>query len=131
MDYNKHIEELESLDTSSFSDPQKEALEEATDCLATVSALYTAMRFNGFNLPEEVDLSLFENANDLLMLELVASIMMLCQFEGIEDRMRQISKELREEADKGQEVDNGIIGAWGKLADRVEKSRAGLAKLKE
>lgn len=128
--YDKHIDALEAADTAAFTEDQNDALDEAMDCMATVSSINTAMRSNGFDLPEEPDLNKFENCVDSLTCELLVSIMFLCQFAGVEDRLRKVAGELNDLAkEDATKMDPQIINGYLKLADRVERSRQVVDKL--
>ncbi len=131
MNYDERLVTLEDMSVSySFTRTEEEALEEAKDALAFAQSLNTALISIGARLPEDPDLDGMENFLDSVVCELGAAVMLLCQFAGVEDRLRTIQKELYEaNKSEGGTVDPQLINAYGKLADRISKSRIKLDTL--
>jgi uncharacterized protein (DUF2342 family) len=122
--YDDYIESLEDLDTAQFSSEQKEALEEAKDALAFVQGINDALGKVGFPVSKVPDLDTLENMLDALTCELSSAVILLCSIEGVEDRLRSISRELlTANKEEGATVDPSIILAYSKLAERIERTR--------
>lgn len=131
MDFADNIDILEEIEPDEgLSYDQQDALEAAKDAIACVASLHTALKANGAQLPEEVDVNLIETTMDSFVCELQAAVFMLVSFSGVEGRLRKIAGELKDAVDQGNKtLDPQAILGYLNLANRIEKSRAVFADL--
>jgi len=124
--YETYIEELESPATAS-----DDALEAASDCLAFVESLYRVFRENGYDLPEEPELSAVESILDGMMGELAAASLFLSEdsFKAVPQMLRKIGEAFSQLP--GEEVPTVIIRGYTRLANRIEATRVQQAQMKE
>lgn len=128
--YDNHIDALEDLDTSGFSDAQKEALEVSKDCLAFTSALHNHLASVGAKLPENPEIPLLESMIDAVFCELMAAVLVLVDIPDSDNILKSVAKELYEaNLNKQAGVDPQMIQGYLKLAERVERSKAALKQL--
>ena len=124
--YETYMEELENPGTAS-----DDALEAASDCLAFVESLYSVFRDNGYDIPEEPDLSVLEAIIDGLNGELAAASLFLSEdsFKAVPGMLRHIGENFPQA--KGQEVPTVITKGFSRLANRIEATRVQQQQMKE
>lgn len=123
--YETYIEELESDSAS------EDALEAASDCLAFVASLYSVFRQNGYDVPEEPDLSVLEAMIDGMSGELAAASLFLSEdsFKDVPAMLRHISENFPQV--DGQEVPQVITKGFSRLANRIDATRVQQQQMKE
>jgi hypothetical protein len=125
--YETYLEELENSTGIS-----SEALESAADSLAFIQSLHTVFRENGYDLPEEPDVSALENILDSMMGELAAASIFLSEdsFLQVPHMLRTIAKAFEATAD-GEEVPTVIVNGYNRLADRIQATRVQQQQMKD
>ena len=121
-----YMEELENGENIS-----DDALEAASDSLAFVESLYSVFRDNGYDIPEEPDLSVLEAIIDGIHGELAAASLFLSEdsFKGVPDILRHIGENFP--AAHGQEVPAVITRGFTRLANRIEATRVQQQQMKD
>lgn len=124
--YETYLEQLEAGE-----DVSEEALDAATESLAFVTALHSVFRDNGYDLPENPDVSTLEHILDGMMGELAAASLFLSEksFQRVPEMLRTISKAFTQEP--GAEVPTVIVKGYNRLADRIEATRVQQQQMKE
>jgi hypothetical protein len=125
--YETYLEELENSTGIS-----SEALESAADSLAFIQSLHTVFRENGYDLPEEPDVSALENILDSMMGELAAASIFLSEdsFMQVPHMLRTIAKAFEATAG-GEEVPTVIVNGYNRLADRIQATRVQQQQMKD
>lgn len=125
--YETYLEELEAGD-----DVSSDALEAASDSLAFVTSLHSVFRDNGYDLPEDPDMSALENILDGMMGELSAACIFLSEdsFMQVPHMLRTIAKAFETTAGS-DEVPTVIVNGYNRLADRIQATRVQQQQMKD
>lgn len=128
--YDTYLEELSDTETA---DPSSDAIEAAADAMGFVLALHNMFRDNGYDLPEEPDVSDLENVFDGMMGELAAACLFLSEdsFSNVPSMLRAISRSFAALQVPGTEVPTVITKGYERLANRIEATRVQKQQMKE
>jgi hypothetical protein len=94
--------------------------------------LHNVFRENGYDLPEEPDMSSLEAILDMMMGELAAASIFLSEdsFLQVPHMLRTIAKAFEATAD-GEEVPTVIVNGYNRLADRIQATRVQQQQMKD
>jgi len=125
--YETYLEELEN-----GTDVSSEALEAAADSLAFTTSLHNVFRENGYDLPENPDMSSLEAVLDMMMGELAAASIFLSEdsFMQVPHMLRTIAKAFETTAGS-DEVPTVIVNGYNRLADRIQATRVQQQQMKD
>lgn len=126
--YDTYIEEIDAGVLS------EEALEASADALGFVQALHNMFRENGYDMPEDPEVSLLENAVDGMVGELSAASFFLSEdsFANAPELLRGISRAFSiTQSNPKTVVPTVVVKGYDRLANRIEATRVQKQQMKE